>query len=418
MGLETGTWVSDLVTTNPAVTDPESQGANHLQLIKSVLQNTFPLTAKAFPFPVVAKVSVNTTAVKGDFNKTFEVTTTGGNVTITLPTLASGDTGWCCSAVKATSDTNSMVVAPPTGTINGAASISTTAQYSSILIIWDGTAFVNLLPLGSLPPAGSITSAMLASSAVNSAAIAANAVTLAKLATQADQTVLANVSGGAAVPTAATLTSIIDEMIGSTQGTILYRGASAWSALAVGTNGQVLQTQGAAANPEWVNPDRILINTLTASGSSVTDTSSLTSAFSNYELEFLDVTASTVTDLNIQFHSGGSYQSTNYNQTAVGRTNGAVISLENLGATQIYLTGQTGSWLSAFSGTFRLRNPSGTVLNKLLYGTGGWFYSGPGLGVCTSSGVWTGGTGAVDGIKIFPTTGTFSSGSIRIWGLP
>lgn len=42
-------------------------------------------------------------------------------------------------------------------------------------------------------------------STVNTASIAANAVTLAKLATQADQTILGNVSGGSAVPSALTI---------------------------------------------------------------------------------------------------------------------------------------------------------------------------------------------------------------------
>lgn len=42
MGLETGTYVSDLNTSNPTNGDAVSQGAGHLRLIKSVLQATFP----------------------------------------------------------------------------------------------------------------------------------------------------------------------------------------------------------------------------------------------------------------------------------------------------------------------------------------------------------------------------------------
>lgn len=41
------------------------------------------------------------------------------------------------------------------------------------------------------------------------------------------------------------------DIIGSTRGTILYRGASGWAALAVGTDGQVLTTHGAGADPTW-----------------------------------------------------------------------------------------------------------------------------------------------------------------------
>ena len=42
MGLETGTYISDLVVTNPTSTDPKSQGDDHLRLVKSTLKNTFP----------------------------------------------------------------------------------------------------------------------------------------------------------------------------------------------------------------------------------------------------------------------------------------------------------------------------------------------------------------------------------------
>ena len=45
MGLETATKLSELVTTNPVVGDPVSEGDDHLRLIKTVLVNltTFPM---------------------------------------------------------------------------------------------------------------------------------------------------------------------------------------------------------------------------------------------------------------------------------------------------------------------------------------------------------------------------------------
>lgn len=42
MPLETGTYIADLVTSNPVSTDGLSQGDDHLRLIKSVLKATFP----------------------------------------------------------------------------------------------------------------------------------------------------------------------------------------------------------------------------------------------------------------------------------------------------------------------------------------------------------------------------------------
>jgi hypothetical protein len=53
----------------------------------------------------------------------------------------------------------------------------------------------------------------------------------------------------------ATLSAEIDAAIGSTQGDILYRGASVWSVLAPGLNNSYfLATNGAAANPSWLVP--------------------------------------------------------------------------------------------------------------------------------------------------------------------
>lgn len=42
MALESGTYLDDLVSTNPTASDNVSQGDNHLRLIKSVLKNSFP----------------------------------------------------------------------------------------------------------------------------------------------------------------------------------------------------------------------------------------------------------------------------------------------------------------------------------------------------------------------------------------
>lgn len=69
-------------------------------------------------------------------------------------------------------------------------------------------------------------------------------------------TVLANVSGITALPTATTPTQVLD-IIGSTRGNVLYRGASNWSALAPGTAGYLLTAQGAGADPAWAAPQAL-----------------------------------------------------------------------------------------------------------------------------------------------------------------
>jgi hypothetical protein len=82
---------------------------------------------------------------------------------------------------------------------------------------------------------------------------------------------LLSVSGPNANPAWQTLSYMIDNAINSAsaQGTILYRGASSWSALAPGTSGQILQTQGASANPQWTSVSGIgTVTSVNASGGS------------------------------------------------------------------------------------------------------------------------------------------------------
>lgn len=94
------------------------------------------------------------------------------------------------------------------------------------------------------------------------------------LATITAGSVLANITGGSAIPIANTPSSILD-LLGSTQGNILYRGASAWQVLAPGTNGQVL-TQG-ASTPAWGSAGTVSNVTITpGTGLAATGTCNIT----------------------------------------------------------------------------------------------------------------------------------------------
>lgn len=73
----------------------------------------------------------------------------------------------------------------------------------------------------------------------------------ASLSSAADFTIKSNISGSAASPSDNTITAVLDKQLGTTQGTIAYRGASSWDALTPGTSGYFLQTQGASADPTW-----------------------------------------------------------------------------------------------------------------------------------------------------------------------
>ena len=45
MAVESASWVTQLVDTNPVVGDPVGEGDDHLRMIKTVLKNSFPSTS-------------------------------------------------------------------------------------------------------------------------------------------------------------------------------------------------------------------------------------------------------------------------------------------------------------------------------------------------------------------------------------
>lgn len=108
------------------------------------------------------------------------------------------------------------------------------------------------------------------------------------LASIASNRVLGNNTEGTATPSAITASNVLD-MIGSTQGEVLYRNAEGWSVLTPGTNGQFLQTQGSGANPRWATTGSGTVTsvglsmpgTFGVSGSPVTGSGTLTVSLVN-----------------------------------------------------------------------------------------------------------------------------------------
>lgn len=138
MALETGTFVNDLVTSNPPGSDQILQGDNHLRLIKTVLKNTFPNADKAdYLFDAVVKTG-NYTVLTSDMHKFITVDASGGAVSITLPAMAASDDGWFIVVQKSDASANAVTVV---GTINGAANLSLSSQYVSALVWWNGSAW-------------------------------------------------------------------------------------------------------------------------------------------------------------------------------------------------------------------------------------------------------------------------------------
>ena len=66
MALESGTYIKDLVETNPTGVDQISQGDNHIRLIKSVLKNSFPSNSNQPIIPDIAGNAEKYLQVKPD----------------------------------------------------------------------------------------------------------------------------------------------------------------------------------------------------------------------------------------------------------------------------------------------------------------------------------------------------------------
>lgn len=215
MGLETGTYISDLVTTNPTPTDFKKQGDDHIRLLKSTLQTTFP------------NISGAVTPTHTELNYVDGVTSAIQDQLDTLTTSVSGKLS---------------------------KTVSTT------------------------------------------------------------QRVLARDTAGAGDAEEVALTDVLD-WLSTTQGVLLYRGASSWDALAPGTSGQYLKTQGSGANPTWSTAglQAFLSDPATTSGTEVV-ISSIPATATKIDIVLRGVSWDDASALRLQLGTGGgpTYVSSGY----------------------------------------------------------------------------------------------------------
>ena len=94
--------------------------------------------------------------------------------------------------------------------------------------------------------------------------IGVDKVTYAKMQNvSATQRVIGRNTSGAGDPEEVTASQVLD-WVGSTRGSVLYRGASGWAALTPGTSGHVLTSAGAGADPAYAAASGGLSATLTS----------------------------------------------------------------------------------------------------------------------------------------------------------
>lgn len=139
MGVESATYVGDLVPTNPPSSDLVAQGATHINLIKSVLQNSFPSLERAILFKKFATKTANYSILSGDDETIFLVDTTSGNLTFTLPAVPAGP--WKVTILKTSNDANTISIV---GTVQGGTLAALVTQNDTYTIGGNGSSFVLL----------------------------------------------------------------------------------------------------------------------------------------------------------------------------------------------------------------------------------------------------------------------------------
>ena len=82
MGLETATYITDLVSNNPLGTDSKAQGDNHIRLLKSVLKAQFPNLGSAAATATAAELNKldGATATTAELNILSGVTATAAEL--------------------------------------------------------------------------------------------------------------------------------------------------------------------------------------------------------------------------------------------------------------------------------------------------------------------------------------------------
>lgn len=255
MALESATYISDLVSTNPTSSDNLSQGDDHLRLLKSTVKATFPNVSGAV-LPTHTELNfvdgvTSSIQTQLDAKQPLDASLTSY---ATLTTAANKGIYYTGADTPATYDLSvyarTLLDDADAATARATLGLGSLSTLSAV-----GTAQIT---------DANVTTAKIADSNVTTAKIADNAVTGAKIAIGSDA-----------------------------QGDVMYYNGTDWDRLPAGTSGQVLKTNGAGANPSWANETvagwvKIAENTSLTSGTSWAPTVSL-SGYKVIVIQYLNV---------------------------------------------------------------------------------------------------------------------------------
>lgn len=207
----------------------------------------------------------------------------------------------------------------------------------------------------------------------------------------------------------------------------INQGASAQTNTGTGTTGQCAVSGGASADPSFIAGCRVLLNTLTASGSAtLSDTTSLTATYSQYEIVFSQIIPATNGAApQFQVHSGGTFKSTGYLNGCfqiIGGTNGGCTAASSVNialapnSTATDAVNNPKNTTPGMSGVLRLSNPSASQITNISVNMG-FLNAANAAGVLVmANGFWNT-AGAIDGFQFAFNTGNITSGTIKVYGI-
>lgn len=157
MGLETGTYISDLVITNPLGSDAKSTADDHLRLIKSCLKTTFPSVTGAV---TKTHTELNTVTDRGLISgqtwtgtHTFPATTYGVTATLGDSSLKYATTEFVANTAFSSALPAQLGNSGKLLTTNGTdASWTTTKTVNGNSVVGSGDISTGLVPLAVLTP--------------------------------------------------------------------------------------------------------------------------------------------------------------------------------------------------------------------------------------------------------------------------
>jgi hypothetical protein len=234
-------------------------------------------------------------------------------------------------------------------------------------------------------------------------------------------------SNGSSAPTWSTPT--VTSPAGST-GQVQYNNAGAFGAVSSGTSGQVLTSAGSGAAPTWTTPSAgamtlISSNTLTSGQASLSITGMNFSTYKLYVVEVLSVICSAVTNYYIQVSTdnGSSWKTSGYLNSMLYSNGISTTAVTALGSNTTAFRVGPGFGSAAYPACVKIEFPSPSPTSPSGFasfrftGEVNPAGSGPDIAAAFGGGFNNSGYGDYNAIKIFPSSGTFTSGIINVYGV-